>query len=124
MTKIEQGQEQDPALIAALDRRAEPRTKTGLSVVVKTSHAHPTEACLLDMSTNGARLRVPEEVAVGASVRIEAPDLLLFGTVRRCCHIDGAHEVGIVLSLPLKMLVELRQLNAAILREGESATSA
>jgi len=120
MTKTEQ----NPAVAAALERRAEPRTKTGLSVLLKTPHAHPVEACLLDISTSGARLRVPEEVPVGANVRIEAQDLLLFGTVKRCCHMDGAHEVGIRLSLPLKMLVELRQLNAALLAEGESVTLA
>jgi hypothetical protein len=105
---------------ATLERRAEPRTKTGLSVLLKTSHAHPMEACLLDISTSGARLRVPEEILVGANVRIEAEDLLLFGTVKRCCQSAGAHEVGIALSLPLRMLIELRKLNMVLL--AESAT--
>ncbi len=81
------------------------------------------EACLLDISASGARVRVPEPVPVGANVRIEAQDLLLFGTVKRCCEFHGAHEVGLALSMPLEMLGELGKLNAALLSEAEPAAS-
>jgi hypothetical protein len=115
--------ELDNAVTATLERRSEPRVKSSLPVFVKTPHAHPMEACLLDVSPHGVRLRVPEPVQVGANVRIEAPDLLLFGTVKRCCLIRGAHEVGIALSLPLEMLGELQKLNAALMVDGESTSA-
>ena len=107
--------EKDSATTVTLDeRRTEPRVKAILPVLLKTPHAHPMEACLLDVSRHGARLRVPEPVEVGASVRIEAQDLLLFGTVKRCSVVHGAHEAGIALSVPLEMLGELQKLNAAL----------
>jgi hypothetical protein len=107
------------AATGVLERRAEPRVRAGLSVLLKTPDAHPMEACLLDVSPSGARLRVPEPVLVGANVRIEAHELLLLGTVKRCCLTQGTHEVGVALSRPLEMLDELRQLNAALLAESE-----
>jgi PilZ domain len=113
--------EQDQVVMATLERRAEPRIKAGLSVVLKTPNAHPMEACLLDLSPSGARLRVPEAVRVGENVRIEAPELLLLGTVKRCCLMHGGHEVGIRLSLPLEVSDELQKLNAALLAEAEPA---
>ena len=112
--------EQDQAVIATLERRAEPRITSGRSVLLETPHTHPMEACMLDVSASGARLRVPEPVPVGVNVRIEAQELLLFGTVKRCCVIHGAHEVGIALSLPLETLGELQKLNAALLAESQT----
>lgn len=72
------------------------------------------EACLLDVSSGGARLRTPEEIPVGMNIRIEGQDLLLFGRVKRCRHVNGAHEVGLELSVPLEVLGQLRKLNAAL----------
>ena len=114
--------ERDRAITVTLERRAEPRAKSSIPVFLKTPHAHPMEACLLDVSPHGARLRVPEPVQVGDNVRIEAPDLLLFGTVKRCCPMHGAHELGVTLSVPLEMLGELQKLNAALLAEGGSVS--
>ena len=96
------------------ERRSERRVKTILPVFLKTPKAHPMEACVLDVSPHGARLRVPERIEVGANVRIEAPDLLLFGTVNRCEVVHGAYEAGIALSMPLEKLGELQKLNAAL----------
>ena len=115
--------EQDASGMATLERRSEPRVKSILPVFVKTPHAHPMEACLLDVSAHGARLRVPEPVLIGENLRIEAPNLLLFGTVKHCRAIHGAHEVGIALSLPLEMLGELQRLNAALRVDGEGASA-
>ena len=112
--------EQDQAVTVTLERRSEPRVKSILPIFLKTPNAHPMEACLLDVSPHGARLRVPEPVPVGANVRIEAPDLLLFGSVKWCCVTHGAHEAGITLSLPLEMLGELQKLNATLLKDGQS----
>lgn len=71
------------------------------------------EACLLDVSPGGARLRIPEQIAVGSHVRVDGQALLLFGVVRRCLPINGAHEVGLELSVPLEVLGQLQKLNAA-----------
>ena len=115
--------EPEAAGTVTLERRAEPRVKSILPVFLKTPHAHPMEACLLDVSPHGAHLRVPEPVQVGENVRIEAHDLLLFGTVKRCSVVHGAHELGIELSRPLGMLSELQKLNATLLSEEPDAST-
>ena len=112
---------QEQAALGIRDRRAEPRIKAGHSVLLRTPNTHPAEACLLDVSSRGARLRVPEPVPIGETVTIEAPDLLLSGSIKRCARAHGAYEVGIALSVPVEMIGELRKLNAAILAESERA---
>jgi hypothetical protein len=99
--------------IAESDRRTKPRIKAGFSVLLRTPNAHPMEACLLEVSSIGVRLRTPEPVAVGATVRIEAQELRLFGTIKRCAQTHKAYEVGIVLTGPFDVLGELRKLYAA-----------
>ena len=113
------GKEQDRAATGTAERRADARTKTGKSVLLRMPEGPPVEAWLLDVSHRGLRLRVPERVPVGVSVKIEARELLLFGTVVRCQVAHGAYEAGVALSLPLDMLGELRRLNAALVRESE-----
>jgi hypothetical protein len=110
---------QDQAATATLERRAEPRVKAGHSVLLRRPDTLPMEACLLDVSSRGARLRVPEPVPVDATVRIEAPGLLLLGTIKRCGFNHGAYEVGIAFARPIEMLCELRKLEAAFLAESE-----
>jgi hypothetical protein len=105
------------AAARTIERRSEPRFKAGHSVVLRTSHNHPMEAYLMDVSTRGARLRVPEPILVDEPVRIEASGLLLFGTIKRCELTHGAHEIGVALALPVEMLGELEKLNAAISAE-------
>lgn len=110
---------QDQGATARLERRAEPRVKAGHSVLLRPLNTLPLEACLLDVSLSGARLRVPEAVPVGATVRIEAPGLLLFGTIKRCGLNHRAYEVGIVFARPIEISGELRKLEAAFLAESE-----
>ncbi len=113
-------QAHDQAATATLERRSEPRIKAGHSVLLRAPNAHPMEACLLDISSQGARLRIPDPVSVGETVRIEAPDLLLAGTINRCELTRGAYEVGLALSFPMEMFGELRKLNAALLSESKT----
>ena len=110
--------EQDQAVTATSERRKEPRIRTSQPVLVRALNALPVEACVLDVSSKGARLRAPEPVPVGAVVRIEARELLLVGTVIRCELTRGAYDVGILLSRPLEMLLELRKL-ASLLPESK-----
>ena len=112
-------QTQNQGATATLERRDEPRIKAGHAALLTTANMHPMEAWVLDVSSRGARLRVPEAVPVDAVVRIEAQELMLFGTVAHCEFSHGAYEVGIVLARPLEMLTELRKLNAALLAESQ-----
>jgi len=104
---------------ATLGQRTEPRIKAGLAVLVRTPNAVPMEGCLLDVSPKGARIRVPNLVPVRTPVRIEAHELLLVGNIQRCKLTHGAYEAGIVLSVPMDRLVELRLLDAALWAESE-----
>jgi hypothetical protein len=115
MVKKEQNQE----ATATSERRAEPRVKTSQGVLVRTPNARPIEACMLDASSRGVRLRAPEPVPVGAAVRVDGREAVLFGTVTRCEPTRGAFDVGISLSRPWEMLSELRKFNAALLVESE-----
>ena len=112
---------QHPAAVEApaIERRTEPRIRTGNLVVLRTPNALPMEACLLDISSKGARVRVPRPVRIGTSVRIEEHEVRLSGTVLRCAQSHGAYELGIALAFPLEMIGELRKLNAALLAESE-----
>ena len=75
------------------------------------------EACVLDFSESGIRLRSPEPLPVNAAVRIDAEDLLLLGEVTRCDAEGGAYNVGILLSHSLASCAELEQLNHALCSE-------
>src|SRR5665213_1130144 len=110
---------QDQAATATLERRGEPRIKACHTALLRTPNALPIEAWVLDVSSRGVRLRVPEPIPVGAPVRIEAQELLLFGTIAHCEQTDGAYCVGIALSRFLEMLAELGKLNASLLAEPE-----
>ena len=112
-------QKQDEATIAALERRREPRIRAGHAALLTTANMLPMEAWVLDISSGGVRLRVPETVPIGTAVGIEAPELMLFGTVAHCEFNHDAYEVGIALSQPLEMLAELRRLYAALLAESQ-----
>jgi hypothetical protein len=101
----------------AVERRSEPRFETSQTVLLRTQNTHPIEACVLDVSSRGVRLRASAPIPVGASVRVDAQELLLFGTTTRCEPTDRGYNVGISLSRPLEMLDELRKLNASLLAE-------
>jgi len=110
---------QNQGATATLERRAESRIKAGHPVLLISPNALPMEACVLDISSRGVRLRVPEAVPAGTAIRVEGPELMLFGSIPHCELNRGAYEVGLKLSQPLKMLGELRKLYAALLTESE-----
>lgn len=112
--------EQHQGATATLERRTESRIKAGHTVLLIPPDALPMEAWVLDISSRGARLRVPGAVGAGTAVRVEAPGLMLFGSIARRELNRGAYEVGVKLSEPLQMLGELRRLYAALLTESET----
>jgi hypothetical protein len=113
----------DQAATATLERRGEPRIKANHSALLTTPNAIPIEAWVLGVSSRGVGLRVPEPVPIGAAARIEAQEVLLFGTIIRCDLIDGAYDVGIVFVRPLELLAELGKVNAALLAKPEPVLS-
>ena len=104
---------------ATPERRLDPRTKTNHTVLIKTPDSLPIEACVLDVSSRGARLRASEPVPVGTTVRIDSEELLLFGTTTRCELAGGGYDVGVSLSRRLEMLDDLRKLNSSLLDDWE-----
>jgi hypothetical protein len=100
-----------------IERRREPRERANHTALLTLPNRHPLEAWVLDVSSKAVRLRTPEPLTVDLEVRIDAEELLLFGTVTRCELIDGAYQVVLFLSRPLEMLDELQRLNKALLVE-------
>jgi hypothetical protein len=119
MVKRKQLQTATATVSATLERRGAPRAKANHPALLKRQDGHALEVWVLDVSSTGAHLRVPERVPVGARIGIEAQELLLFGTTTRCEPTHGAYDVGVALSRPLEMLGELQKLQAALLLEAQ-----
>lgn len=79
---------------------------------------HLIEACVLDMSGSGLKLRVPAPVPCGTPVKIDGKNTLMLGEVCRCEPEEGAYTVGVQLSQTLSSLMELELLNRALIGEG------
>ena len=106
-----------------MERRREPRLKNTQPVTLTTLGAapgHPIEACVLEMSGSGLRLRTPVPVPCGAQVKIDGPNALLLGEVCRCEPGRGAYILGVHLSHTLSSLMELELLNRALIGEGRA----
>jgi hypothetical protein len=114
---------QDLLAAPTSERRREPRFKGCHSALLTTPNAPPIEAWVLDVSSNGARLRVPNAVRIGVAVRVDAKELLLFGTITHCEETDGAFSVGIALSRALEVLADMERLNESLFVEPEPPES-
>jgi len=112
---------QDLLQTATLERRREPRFKACHPALLTTPKARPVEAWVLDVSSNGLRLRVPVPVGVGVAVRVDAEELLVFGTTTHCEQTDGAYCVGIALSRSLEILADMEKLNKSLFVEPDPA---
>jgi PilZ domain len=110
---------QDQAATATSHRRSKSRIKARHPVLLRMPNGRPIEGWLLDVSSTGLGLRVPEPVPIGVAVRVDAQELLLFGSVTHCEQTDGAYRVDIKLSRSLETLVELTKLNESIFIEPE-----
>ena len=76
------------------------------------------EACVLDISGSGLRLRVPMPVPGDSPVKIDGKNTLMLGQVCRCEPEEGAYTVAVQLSHTLSSLMELELLNRALIGEG------
>jgi hypothetical protein len=106
-----------------VERRKEPGLKVKQPVILTVLDAKSRrliEACLLDMSGSGVRLRVPMPVPCGATIQIEGGDTLMLGEVCRCEPVEGAYTVAAQISQTLSSLMELELLNRALIGEGKA----
>lgn len=60
---------------------------------------------------------VPSLIACGSPVKVETSEILMLGEVCRCERVEQGYEVGMVLSETLAGLVDLQQLNRALLQQ-------
>ncbi|MEO5923925.1 MAG: PilZ domain-containing protein [Bryobacteraceae bacterium] len=89
-----------PPVTEADDRRREHRIEIYDAAEVRTlSPFSPRiiEAMAVDISSNGAQLRMPVAIPVGAllQIRIHGKASILIGEVRHCTPRDGANYVGV-----------------------------
>jgi len=87
-------------------------------MVLGAKRNHLIEACVLDISGGGLKLRVPAPVPCGTPVKIDGKHTLMLGKVCRCEPEEGAYTVGVQLSHTLSSLMELELLNRALIGEG------
>ncbi len=101
------------------ERRIEVRFKASqpvsLTVLGGTTKA-VMEGCITDISPSGLRLRVPEPLALGAPIKVDAQDVLLLAEVVRCEPDRGAYNVGLQVHKSVAAS-ELIRLNNALLHE-------
>jgi len=67
-----------------VERRKEPRLKVRQPVtlmVLGAKGSHLIEACVLDMSGGGLKLRAPAPVPCGTQVKIDGKNMLILGEV-------------------------------------------
>jgi len=102
------------------ERRQESRLKANqpVTLTVLTVSIGPRspvfEACILEVSGSGLRVRTPGPIPCGAPVRVDAGELPMLGKVCRCKPENGAYTVGINLSHSIAALAELEKLNQAL----------
>ena len=104
-----------------MERRKKPRLKVTQPVTLLALDARRSrliEACVMDISGNGVKVRSPIRLACDTQVKIEGEDTLMLGKVCRCEAYDGAYVIGIQLSNPLPSLIELELLNRALIGPG------
>jgi hypothetical protein len=80
------------------------------------------EACVLDISRNGVRVRSSTSLACETQVKIDGEDVHILGTVSRCeAQKGGSYNIAIKVSDPLSSLIELELLNRALIQPEGSA---
>lgn len=87
-------------------------------MVLGAKGSHLIEACVLDMSGGGLKLRAPAPVPCGTPVKIDGKNMLILGKVCRCEPEGEAYTVAVQLSHTLSSLMELELLNRALIGEG------
>ena len=100
-----------------MDRRTDVRhsVETAVKMTVLSGQLRQMEAVLANVSGRGARLRVPEPIAVDSAVQLEFGDSLLLGEVCYCASDEGSFCVGVELQHSLLNLAEVATLRNRVL---------
>ena len=104
-----------------MERRAEARFDVDRPVRV-TSLEHPADswpAAVRNLSGRGMRLIVPQAIAAGVPIRVDADNIMFLGEV--CyCHAEGSgYAIGLMVEHVLAGLDELERLNRSLFGEPE-----
>lgn len=84
-----------------MEQRRERRFKPNQAVVIKVLGLRPgplVQACILDISASGMRLRSKLPIPCGMPVSIEVNDTVATGRVSRCNPKEDSYELGIKVS--------------------------
>lgn len=103
-----------------MERRKEPRLnlKQDVAITVLGGMVAPTmNACVLDISGNGMRLRVPTKLPAGTAIKIDAKNALVLAEVARCMPDGKAFTIGVTLLHSLSVFKDLEVLNRALFGE-------
>lgn len=68
----------------------------------------PMPGVVVDVSHYGLGLQLPQAVAVGAAIQVEADDALLLGEIRYCQPHGDGYRVGLAIRHTLADLAQLR----------------
>jgi PilZ domain len=84
-----------------MEQRSENRFKPNQNVTVKVLGLRPgpiLQACIIDISGNGMRLRSKLPVPCGTPIEIEVNNTVASGSVSRCTPEEGSYELGVQVS--------------------------
>jgi hypothetical protein len=73
------------------------------------------DGTVVDMSSRGMGLMIPESLPLGTPIKIEAHDELVLGEVCYCVPHEGAYRVGLAVKHRLTGLAQLHSLNRALM---------
>lgn len=92
---------QNPANATKGEQRREHRFKPNQTAAITVLGLRPgpiTQACVLDISGSGMRLRTRLPIPCGARIEIEVNDTVATGSVCRCEPQQGSYEIGVQVS--------------------------
>lgn len=87
-------------------------------MVLGAKGSHLIEACVLDMSGGGLKLRASSPVPCGTPIKIDSKNTLMLGEVCRCEPEGEAYTAAVQLCHTLSSLMDLELLNRALIGEG------
>ena len=110
-----------------MERRSELRFEIDRPVRVTGLDASPVRCngTVRNLSGRGMRLTVPEAIHPGATVRVDADNIMFLGEISYCVPESPGYSVGLMVEHILTGLDELQRLNRGLFgdSEVEGATS-
>jgi len=105
-------------------RRKESRLKPSIRqpvilTVLDAKRTYVMEAYLLDISSGGLRLRLPQPLPCGTPVKVDVNNTGMLGEVCRCEPEAGAYMVRVQASQTSSSLMKLERLERALMSEAE-----